>query len=96
MTKQEKIKKRRKILWDIDPHCHQCGCLTELPKPYQTGVLPDNTATLQHIFEVDSPMRRDLLDDTVLFCHKCNHEDNKIMRKIYKDEGKNPKVTRKS
>jgi 5-methylcytosine-specific restriction endonuclease McrA len=67
------IKKKRKVLWEADPHCCYCGVVTvpveELDiKPGDPT--PMNMATLDHVFSINHPFRDREIH--VLACHECN------------------------
>jgi hypothetical protein len=63
-------------MWEEDPHCFWCGCLTALPSPEQNGHHFDNEATLDHLrtrFDDDrqEPCRGGERR-IVLSCYRCN------------------------
>lgn len=80
----EKRKKRRRKLWDRDPHCRQCGKLTRLPKDVpgaangnMKGFVHD-MATLEHLDSRYSDLRGWAtrlpanIERTTLTCQECN------------------------
>lgn len=72
------LNSRRKQLvkmWKQDPHCRQCGRLTVLSVYKNHKAIPDNTATLEHVFSRLNPLR--LLKTPgvkrrTLLCRACN------------------------
>lgn len=71
----KKTARRRRRLWDADPHCYWCGQLTvELNlKPYEKP--PGNLATLDHLrSRLDVTRGTTLAVSTVLSCLRCNNE----------------------
>jgi len=79
----KRYRKIRRALWEANPHCHFCGCLTcWWTKP--TGPMPSNGATLEHLISRLNPIRYQLKEYPrslfVLACNKCNHE-----RGVYED-----------
>jgi hypothetical protein len=95
--------KQKERLWNIDPHCENCGVLTVLAKDcgdikynetnrtyYFDGPVPDNMATLQHIYCRIHPMRHvrpasGTERRRFLWCYRCNQDYND------KYENPNPK-----
>lgn len=84
-----KFKKQRARLWNIDPHCENCGVPTILPedcpgfKPNQKWPQPNNMATIQHVHNRLDPNRRQTPGEIqttkrlhLLWCYKCNQDDN--------------------
>lgn len=62
--------KRRLKLWEEDPHCHWCGCLTVWPNGHRQK---PTTATLDHLRDRYDPQRgSDKSLATVLACYACN------------------------
>jgi len=79
------IRKRRCELLAAWPYCHWCACeLVEFSRP-DAHNMPDNAATLDHLFNAMHP-GRDWYGGTavVLACRKCNHRrgvsDNRRIR----------------
>ena len=81
----ERRRKRRTAMWNENPYCCYCGCLTVLPetlseeyivdgKPIQP--FPDNTATTEHKYSRLNPLRRNI-GVLLLSCYKCNQERGK-------------------
>ena len=85
-NKHGRTKRRRKTLWEQNPHCCYCDCLTilpeDLPEEYfkvssnglqqQAKALPDNTATIEHVYSRLNPLRRKRAGILLLSCLKCN------------------------
>jgi hypothetical protein len=68
--------KRRENLWRKDPHCIYCRKITVLISQ-NGGCLPDNAATLEHLFNRLNPARKNPKNGetrTALACSKCNWE----------------------
>lgn len=59
---------RRFKLWNIDPRCMWCGCVTRIE-----GVHQDDAATLDHLRRRGERGRPSSLPDTVLACRLCNN-----------------------
>lgn len=82
-----KLSKRRRKLWEEDPHCRRCGILTILPEVFATEEdgeiiypkkFPENVATIQHLDSRLSEERGTFDSErTTLFCWRCNNDDNK-------------------
>ena len=77
------VKKRRTNLWNRDPHCYYCGCLTILPDDVEgykdkghIKVTPNNMATIEHLISRLHPLRGKTKGITTLACYKCNNEVN--------------------
>lgn len=70
-------KNRRRILFERDPHCHWCGCLTVLLAYPNSAARswPKNAATVDHLDSRLSPRRNYAGGEerTVLACRECNH-----------------------
>jgi hypothetical protein len=64
---------RRKRLWDADPHCYWCKRVTVFMNPAD-GRLPDDAATLDHLYSRLNPDRDRDPHTAVLACRKCNQE----------------------
>ena len=64
-------------LWNINPHCHWCGCLTVLTN-HNTGGLEDSDATVDHLYSRFDPRRwvkrKPGEQHKVLACYKCNQQ----------------------
>jgi hypothetical protein len=75
-------KKRRRLnLYQRDPHCHWCRCLTVLPpEGSPPKVTPPNEATIDHLRDRYDPRRREPArnqeERTVLACRGCNARRN--------------------
>ena len=80
------LKRRRKILWEQDPRCRNCGVETELPPPEgrdDGSKPPEYEATIQHIhsrLSLERGKARAGEEVTTLFCWKCNNDDNKVVQ----------------
>jgi len=74
------------ILWKHNPNCVNCGCTTRYGVRLGKGKVPDDVATIQHLYPKNHPVR-EYCRCVVLFCRKCNVEDNREMsRKLNKIE----------
>ena len=76
MNPERKLSKRelRRQLFEQDPHCHWCGCLT-IWLDQDGGAYPDNFATLDHLYtRYEMEKRVELGNPFVLACNKCNHD----------------------
>ncbi len=74
---QSRTQKKRKILWDKNPHCYHCNILTILPEQLKPNTYPPNMATIDHIFTRLDPRRRQPHKGEErywLSCKKCNEE----------------------
>jgi hypothetical protein len=71
---RSRVRKRREKLWQADPHCHWCGCLTVPPSgAAKMKRIPKNMATLDHLrSRYDSSRGSDCEEATVLACWQCN------------------------
>jgi hypothetical protein len=73
-------KKRKIRLWNQDPHCHWCGCLTELicDPEIKPGQVNPKMATVDHLRTKYDPNRwtnnNGKEERTVLACFKCNND----------------------
>ena len=69
-------KNRRNNLMAKDPHCHWCGIEVIYRKLTFGEKMPDNFATIDHLFSRLSPQRgqkqHPTQEITVLACNKCN------------------------
>lgn len=79
MNKQQK--RRRDRLFDEYPYCFWCN--VRVVKPEGAGRQPDNSATLDHLFnrlssERQKPHRPSDQPRTVLSCYKCNFERGRL------------------
>ena len=74
---KSRIARRRRKLWEEDPHCRKCGRLTILshdPPKKSEG----NMATIQHIHSrLDEKRGKVDGETTTLFCWRCNNDDNR-------------------
>lgn len=74
-----KIAKQRRRLFSQNPHCYWCGKKVrwiKYKKRY-VGCLPDDAATIDHLYSRLSPLRNIKAHGEVrhvLSCYKCNHE----------------------
>ena len=77
MANTKKLRKVRRKLWEQNPHCHWCGCLTDWYNP-PNGNLPPNAATIDHLLSRLNPERYYLpyypQSLMVIACYKCNTE----------------------
>jgi hypothetical protein len=83
MTKTNRLSRRRKRLWDKNPHCHWCGKITVLPDGRPKIKRPPlNLATIDHLNSRHSPDRHKPNNGqeirTVLACWQCNNERSRI------------------
>lgn len=85
ISKTERLKRRRKALWQKNPRCFWCRVVTVLP-PEDAGQnrkeYSDNEATIEHLrFRLD-PTRQEPNPNnhprTVLACRRCNNEHNRM------------------
>lgn len=67
-----RLARRRRALFDADPHCRWCGCLTVWWD--EPGAGPDNAATIDHLRSRLNPRRGRAGGGpkTVLACRSCN------------------------
>lgn len=75
---------RRKRLFNQDPHCHWCKCLTVWENSSAGEVEPDNLATVDHLFSRLSGKKtgdNNSKQVTVLSCKKCNQDRAKAEEK---------------
>lgn len=83
LSKSAKMRRKRERMWNQNPHCHWCNCLTELPprvgNPCRV-MKKDSMATLDHL---RCRLRDDRQEPTrnqevriVLSCWKCNNKRN--------------------
>lgn len=69
-----KPKEIRKLLFDLDPHCYWCGCLTKWIDK-NGGTFPMDAATIDHVYsKYTQEERRATGNPKVLACWKCNNE----------------------
>lgn len=75
MSRQSSSPRRRRNLWNANPHCIYCGRLTILIEGHVKR-LPSNAATLERLYHRLDPRRYCYLlkekEKTALSCHKCN------------------------
>lgn len=64
-----KTAKHKLKLWFSDNRCRKCGCKTILCDDQR---LPDNAATIEHIFPSGHPRRKENI--ITLYCNKCNQK----------------------
>ena len=73
----KRLRKRLLKLWEEDPKCCWCGILTRVEPRTNGGQLPNDTATLEHLYSRLHPKRRDPNYSSeqrrFLACHWCNH-----------------------
>lgn len=90
MTKHFDKKRRRRELWEQDPHCHWCGVETKLYHKFSGGRTEPDQATLDHLYTRLDPLRyrhdhaRQVF---VLACYKCNWERGLVSQKQAQTEG---------
>lgn len=74
----KRIAKRRRALFNKDPHCHWCG-IEVVWYDKDGGTMPENGATIDHLRSRLNPERRRKADgeQTVLACSKCNQQRNR-------------------
>jgi len=76
-TGRQQIQRQRRQLWEHDPHCHWCGCLTVLieGRGSHEKEYPPNMATLGHLDSRLSENRGKRSGEyrRVLACHRCNN-----------------------
>ncbi len=77
------IKVKRKRLFELDPHCHYCGCEV-IWFDLKEGVQPDNAATIDHFYSKSHPLYKKVPQEYYLACRKCNNERGKIDQETYK------------
>jgi hypothetical protein len=74
-------KKKRRRLWEADPHCTWCGTVTIwFENPSGRESLPNNAATLDHLYSRFDSRRespRGGTKYTVLSCKRCNKGRNR-------------------
>lgn len=63
----------RQSLWLKNPYCHWCGKRTRLVFLKRGQTMPDDGATVDHVFNRLDPTRLSN-QSTVLACHKCNQD----------------------
>jgi hypothetical protein len=65
----------KKQLWNENPYCHWCGCLTQLTN-CANGIIPNDAATLDHLISRFNPARwikrKPGERRKVLACYACN------------------------
>ena len=73
------VRKRKLALFNKDPHCHWCGCLTTIDHPANIkGHPPKNMATVDHLVSRynlsrwEKPPTNE--ERTVLACFECNQK----------------------
>lgn len=67
--------RRKRNLMARDPHCYWCGCEVFLYRIQPKMRVPDNAATIDHLFSRVIGPRKNLHQEvTVLSCKKCNEE----------------------
>lgn len=112
--KQSKNGLRRDLLWIDDDKCKNCGVTTVLPSSLEMKrcvkgrylvSIPDNMATLQHVYDRLHPMRHPSKyhktpseSRYTLFCNKCNTTDNDMVTLARKLGAKltKPKIKQKT
>jgi hypothetical protein len=69
---------KRERLMAVHPYCHWCGCALVYYNPgpdlRQSGPLPDNFATVDHVNSRNLSRPRPPLGQLVLACNLCNFE----------------------
>ena len=76
----QNVRKRKLRLYWRNPHCHWCGTKTIIHKHKQCKAIPDNAATVDHLYTRFDYMRGKSppgVEATVLACNKCNFERGK-------------------
>jgi len=72
----DSVKKRRKNLMRVNPHCYWCG-VEVVDGLRKGGTIPDNFATVDHLFDrVFDIHRRWNPFSLVLSCYRCNFQRN--------------------
>lgn len=81
-------KRRRDNLMAADPHCFYCRTEVVYYPLERHERMPDNFATIDHVnTRLAYPEGRPLNGDTVLACHRCNSDRNKVeLRLMPKEE----------
>jgi 5-methylcytosine-specific restriction endonuclease McrA len=68
-------KELRRQLFEQDPHCHWCHCLTVWIEREGGGWYQENAATLDHLYtRYEMNKRVETGNPFVLACNKCNHD----------------------
>lgn len=70
----------KRDMWNKNPHCQNCGIETRFNKE-NLYPIPDDIVTIQHTEDKLSPLRHKT--KLLLFCRKCNDEDNRKRQKSY-------------
>lgn len=74
------LRRERRRLWDINPHCHYCGVTTVFPPSGKCWAAnePNNMATLDHLYSRWDIRRLFPASEkkVVLSCLKCNRDKN--------------------
>jgi hypothetical protein len=81
MSSYDSVKRRRRYLYRVDPHCWYCGIrVFDYDYPGGGTQKPDQ-ATLEHLVSKRNPMRRTdigmYITARVLACYDCNYERGK-------------------
>jgi len=72
-----RMRKRKLKLFSRSPFCHWCGIETIVWKPKRHARIPDNAATVDHLYTRFDWMKGKTepgVEATVLSCNKCNFE----------------------
>ncbi len=84
-SKRGRLAKQRIKLWNENPNCYYCGCLTVLVTDRNGGKALDNEATIEHLYSRINPLRYtpNLNHEKrrVLSCYKCNNNKSKEEQK---------------
>jgi hypothetical protein len=68
-------KEFRRKLWLENPLCHWCGIETIWIELKNGGKLPDDAATIDHLYtRYELEKRQEMGNPRVLACNKCNHD----------------------
>ena len=79
-----KNKQRVQVFFDGGGKCFWCKCRVKIVKGYR-GVLPDDAATIDHLYERDGTGKRES-DEVVLACRKCNHERGEVHNRMLMEQ----------
>jgi hypothetical protein len=71
--------KEKTAMWENDPHCYWCGRLTKIYGNSKDFKLPDDAATIDHVYAGRDPRRLEFKRNkkpspVVLACLKCNKQ----------------------
>jgi 5-methylcytosine-specific restriction endonuclease McrA len=76
------LRNSRTSKWIHDPRCRYCGKITILPEDTSSGgsgKVPDNMATIDHLYPRTKTTERDnSCNRWILCCRECNHVKSKI------------------